>query len=355
MSTVDSDLDLGSIVEGPLPGRIGLSSWDPVNLAEILSGKSVAEVPDICSRTDGRCLFYLRRTHWLHSPPEAGKTWLADLAITEVIESGFTAVLFDFEDTAASTVDRLRRIGADDSRILANLRYVRPDEPLNEATLQGLKSDVLPGALLVVIDATTPAMALDGLDPISTKDTATWLQRLPAAATAAGAAVLVLDHVVKADRVRGRWAIGSGQKLAVVTGAAYSLTAHQPIAPGHVGRSTINIAKDRPGAVRAASAGNIAGELVVDARDPDHLNVRIEPPSGQDGEFRPTVLMGRVSDYLEQCGEQSTNAVEKAVTGKRDAIRLALRVLETEGFITSRNGPRSSTLYLSIKPFEGAE
>ncbi len=272
------DVVRSALDDALLGGNVPRSSWEPVDLAPVLAADYSGPQPDILSRTDGRTLLYPSRVHWLHGEPESGKSWLALAAVVEVLEAGLEVVMFDWEDDAPSTVDRLRRIGAADASIRERLRYIRPEEPLTLEALGRLRVDVLPGASLVVLDATTPAMALDGLDPISTRDTATWLQKIPAAGASAGAAVLVLDHVVKANGERGRWAIGSQAKLAVVTGAAYSLVPRQPIAPGRVGHSTLSIAKDRPGQVRAVAVGRSAGELIVDARDPGHLEIRIDPP-----------------------------------------------------------------------------
>jgi hypothetical protein len=47
---------------------------------------------------------------------------------------------------------------------------------------------------------------------------ASWLELLPRWAARLGAAVLVLDHVVKNVETRGRWATGSQHKLAGLDG-----------------------------------------------------------------------------------------------------------------------------------------
>jgi hypothetical protein len=316
------------------------SSWDPIDLLPVLAGNYVGARPDICSRTDGQTLLYPGRIHWLHGEPESGKSWLGLLAAAEVLETGLVAVLLDFEDDAYATVDRLRRIGVGDTRVFGNLRSIRPEEPLSIATLGRLRSEVFAGATLTVLDATTASMALDGLDPVSTKDTTTWLQKIPAAAAAEGAAVLVLDHVVKTEGERGRWAIGSQAKLAVVTGAAYALTARQPIAPGFLGHSTIVIAKDRPGAVRAASVGKVAGELMIDARDREHLAIRIETPMAPvaaDG-LRPgerLVLSVLGGGELEARGwrELGDRLVDQGHPLKKPTILNALRALADAGMV----------------------
>jgi hypothetical protein len=65
--------------------------------------------------------------------------------------------------------------------------------------------------------------------------------------------------------------------------------------------------------------------------------------------------MERVSRYLETHGEQSKNAIESDVSGKTDYIRSALVALESEGFITRRDGPRGSSLFTSTKPFRESD
>lgn len=343
--------------DGELDRDERTSSWEPIDLLPVLSGDYSGPQPEVCSRTDGQPLLYPGRIHWLHGEPESGKTWLAMAAVAEVIEAGMHAVVFDFEDDAASTIDRLRRIGATDPMMFAGLRYVRPEERLTSAALDRLRSTVLPGAALVVIDATTPAMALDGLDPVGTHDTAQWLKRLPAAGAQAGAVTLILDHVVKDEGTRGRWAIGSQAKLAVVTGAAYSLVVRQPIAPGRVGHSTLTIAKDRPGVIRAASVSKVAGEFIVDATDPDRLGVRIEPPApaADDGGFRPTVLMERVSRFVEDRPGVSQRAIREGVHGRQDAVLRALDLLVAEGYVTVSDGPKRAKLHRSVGPFREGE
>lgn len=235
---------LRTVIEGNAADLTGNSSWRPREMAAVGDGYFGPET-DILSRTDGLCLLYPGKVNAVYGEPETGKSWLAIAASAEVLSAGLPVAYFDFEESAEVAKDRLRRFGVDDRLIHEHLRYIQPDAPFTDADLAMLRRDVLPGVVLAVVDATVTGMALDGLDPISTADFTMWHLRLPRASAAAGAAVFLLDHVTKAAETRGRWAVGPQAKLAVVTGAAYTLTGRQVIAPGHVGSSSLTISKDR--------------------------------------------------------------------------------------------------------------
>jgi hypothetical protein len=255
------------------------TSWEPVDLLPILEGKIERPAPAFLSRTDGACLLYPGRLHWLAGEPESGKSFLALAAAAECLEGGLPVVWIDFEDCEQVLVDRLRLLGIPNQNLFHAVRYLRPSESLTASALDFLRTTVLPGAMLVVIDSATPAMIVDGLDPDSNRDVARWIGALPRAAQTAGAAVLVLDHVTKARDARGRYPRGAGHKLEAVSGASYSLDAHARAAPGRIGRARLTLQKDRHGAVRAASMGDAAGEVVIDATDPTLIVVSIEPPA----------------------------------------------------------------------------
>jgi hypothetical protein len=278
--------EFGSFIASERDRQSGaISSWRPIDLRPVLAGEYRGERPEVCTRSDGPCLFYLKRLHWVSSEPGAGKTFLILCAVAEAIEAGFTAVYVDCDHNGMEAiVDRLRRMGCRDEAIQEHLRYVAPDDPLRGEHLEVFRQTV-GGAVVVVVDNTTNAMVLEGFDPNSPVDFAKWARGLLAVARASGAAVVASDHVTKSREARGRWPIGAGTKLAEVDGAAYLLEARQPIAPGRVGRSTIICTKDRHGAViQSTSDGRTMGELVVDATD--DFKICIEPsapPRDDDG------------------------------------------------------------------------
>ena len=69
--------------------------------------------------------------------------------------------------------------------------------------------------------------------------------------------------------------------------------------------------------------------------------------------FRPTQLMGRLSDAIAAEPGLSKRALRAAVTGKAQYVDLALELLVTESYVETRDGPRSARLHYSLKPFSG--
>jgi hypothetical protein len=256
----------------------------PVDLEAVLAGPLDPPEPTTLVRSDGKKLLYDNMLHWVASEPEAGKSWLALMAVKECIESGRGVVYFDYEMSPEDVVRRLVLIGANTSDIIKHLTYIRPPGKMSNEVLQfyGTPTDDAPamfaGVALVVFDACTEAMTADGFDPLSQTDVAAWLQRAPRLALRMGSMVLVLDHVTKSRETQGRWAIGAQHKMAQ-TDVHYSLHAVRPFAPGLVGMSTVKVEKDRPGGVRAfALGGEKVGTLVLNSEDSLHVEAFISPP-----------------------------------------------------------------------------
>ena len=107
------------------------------------------------------------------------------------------------------------------------------------------------------------------------------------------------------------------------------------------GLSRLAVTKDRRGSLRRAfEVGFTAGPA---------LGVTITERAA--GEFRPTVLMGRICEALTKAGELSFRDLKARVRGKDDNIREALAVLTDEGYIKRRNGARGAHIYELVMPF----
>jgi hypothetical protein len=68
---------------------------------------------------------------------------------------------------------------------------------------------------------------------------------------------VVIDHVVKSKDGAGRWARGSGAKLAVVDGVAYLIDPMVPFSQTQSGHAQLRVAKDRHGSI--GGAGQLVG------------------------------------------------------------------------------------------------
>lgn len=69
------------------------------------------------------------------------------------------------------------------------------------------------------------------------------------------------------------------------------------------------------------------------------------------GAVRPTTLMERVSRFIQFNPAQSKTAIETAVKGRREYVRLALELLIAEQYVETKAGPNRSTVHHHIRPF----
>jgi hypothetical protein len=327
---------------------LNASSWEPADLAPILAGEQHDQAPELLARADGVCLLYRERIHAGYAEPEAGKGWLALHAGIERLEAGETVIYVDYEDTAGNIVERLRLLGADDDAIRERFRYVRPDEPITDAARDAL---IGLSPALVVIDGLTEALAVEALDMANNQDVAEFYKRLARPFARAGAAVLLIDHVVKDREARGRYAIGAQHKLAGVD-VAYRLDVAQPCGRGREGLVKITVTKDRPGFIREHAVDRERIAMMRLTSQPDGaVTVTLEPPEGAGSTFRPTVLMARVSRAVAESPGLSKRAIREAVSGRNTAKDLALELLVSEGYVDAKPDGQA-VRHHSIRPFE---
>lgn len=330
------------------------STWEPVNLLAVLAGEVAETAPALLTRSDGAALLYPGKVHSFAAESESGKSWLALLACVQVIDAGGHVAYVDFEDSPGSIVERLLDLGAHPDTLLERFHYVRPDDPIDaSARLRILELCRTWPIALAVCDGVTEAMVISGWSIIDNDDVARFFAGLPRVFAREGAAVVLIDHVVKDKEQRGRYAIGGQHKLAGIDGAAYTLDIVQPFGRGRNGKARVTVTKDRPGFVRAVSVGGRhVGEFTLSPGQHTGVVARLAAPVETGGPFRPTVLMERISRALEQAGQPlSLNQLRSVVQGKNDAKDLALQVLVQEGFVARDPGPNRSFLHRLIRPF----
>jgi hypothetical protein len=328
------------------------SSWQPLELTEILAGERVQERPELLTRTDGIGLLYQGRLHAINAEPEAGKGWLALAAAAERLRAGEPVLYVDFEDTPENIVDRLLALGVEPARIDRWFSYVRPEDPLADGSLDPLLATTY---RLAIFDGITEALALLGLDMASNTDVAQLYKQLARPFVRAGAAVVLIDHVVKDRESRGRYGIGAQHKLAGVD-VAYRLDVARPFGRGREGLVKVTVCKDRPGSIRQYSADNdrIAMMRLTSGAD-GSVKVTLEPPDSAPHKWRPTHYMERVSVGIEGASEALTRRrIRDTVTGKDEHVLTALDVLISEGYVGVDTSGRYPTHH-PIKPFREAD
>lgn len=331
-------------------------SWQPVDLTDVLEGSWQPPEPSVGQRSDGVGLFYPGKVHTVSSESEGGKTWLMLAVVRDELDAGNSVVYVDFEDDEGGIVGRLLTLGAERLDLAARFHYVKPDDAIGSGIhaddLDQLLRDVRP--TLAVVDGVTEGMTLHGLSPNDNSDVAKFGRLLPRRLSASGAASVSLDHVTKSSETRGRYSLGAVHKLNGLDGAAYVLENRTAFGVGITGRSTVRIAKDRPGQLRRhalTSSGGMhwMGDLVLTSHAEGFAEIEVAAPEERAAtEFRPTHLMGQICEALERAGKPLSGAqLEALVKGKAAYIRQARLLLEIDGYITDK------TPYSLLKPWIG--
>lgn len=263
------------------------NSWEFVKWDDVLTGEGTVD-PSILPRTDGKCLFYVGKTHVVHGASESGKSWFVLHACAALIRRQHHVVFVDFEDSARPVFDRLRSVGLSKTAITRFFHYIDPAEklPSEPDFYLDLISDVNPA--LVVLDGVTEAMELENLDPLGGTDIVKWQRRMMRSLTKAGLTVVAIDH--EPHRVPGApRPIGGVHKKAGVD-VMYGIKNVEPGGVGHTLVSMVIVTKDRPGRVewvtntfngrRDRHAGNF---IMSSDKETGDVICKIEPPRDDDG------------------------------------------------------------------------
>lgn len=275
-------------------------------------------------------------------------SWLALVAVVEILDLGGSAIYLDFEDTAGGIIRRLLALGATPDQLAARFDYRQIATKFGAAekvelarSLDRLNPD------LVVIDGVGEALTRQGFSEDKADDVNVWTDMLPRPIARTGAAVLMLDHVAKDPEQRGRWARGSGAKLAVVDGASYQIKVRTSFSRHRSGRVDMIVAKDRPGGVGAI--GETAAQVSIDPHaDGARVVIRLDPHAVDQAatdSWKPTVLMGRLFRALEDASMPLTagGLLNLVHSDKASMKREALARLIAEGYLAEASG-RPKTL-----------
>ncbi len=191
-------------------------------------------------------LLYRGRLHAINAEPGEGKTITALYAAREVIRKGLPVLCFDAENGPGPIAERLADMGATPEELDEFLHYYSsPEISLGADALEDLRAtveEVRPA--LVVFDSLADYLALAGLEENAAGDVTRWILAVAQPLKEAGAAVLLLDHVAKSADNRGRYARGSGAKLAKCD-VVWSLSQTLPFDRERVGEIRLTLRKDR--------------------------------------------------------------------------------------------------------------
>jgi hypothetical protein len=349
-------------ITAPTEDEDGLpESWQPVDLGPILDGTYVAPTPTLLRRRDGVGLFYREAVNGIHGESGIGKSWIATVATKAELEAGRAVMILDYEDTAGTMVDRLRRLQVADDVIRARLIYLRPTEPITAKVLDHLCAMIASrGVSMVGLDSVGEALAVEGLNEDKDNEVAPWNRLVPRRLADAGTAVLMVDHGTKAGD-KPLHPSGSKRKRAAFTGSSFYVSSdqHKPLGKAdgdepYEGRLRMVCAKDRHGTHRQ---GQVAADLLVTAFPDGHLEVAIFPPSDQPGANDPdyvtTLLCAQAA--VNVCREEGRQLSLRALTGlmkinaKAELKRAGIELAVSRGALLETPGPNRARLFSFIK------
>jgi len=343
-------------------------TWAAQDLRSVLDGTYKPPQPSVGRRDDGVGLFYPGRMNSVASESEAGKTWFALIACLQELNDGNHVLYIDFEDDAGGVVGRLLCLGGVPADILERFHYIRPENQMGPVDAVDLGSVLELNPTLAIVDGVTEGMSLFGLELKDNTDIAKFGRLLLRPLMNSGAAVVTLDHVVKSSENRGRYSIGGVHKLNGLNGVMYMLENRRPFGIGVTGKSTVRVAKDRPGQIRKNGLSHSSGmhwyaDLVVKSETQEYAEAHLYAPRERDeadreadeDEKRINGIKRQVLEAVRKAPDALTGkGIEDRVTGKAADIRKAVAALVDSGQIVARPGPRNATLHSIPDPPESA-
>jgi hypothetical protein len=192
-------------------------------------------------------LLYRGALHSLAGPPDSGKSTLLYYWTVLLLAAGDTVVLFDEESGREATTEKLLALGAEPDH-LERLVYVeypgRKWDPPDVRALELLLEAYRPA--LVGFDSSAAFLAAAEKDENAAVEVTDFYKRVLLEASRVNhAAIVVLDHLGK-DQVGGRYARGSGAKLATVD-VGYMINPITLFNRAHAGLLELHVTKDRRG------------------------------------------------------------------------------------------------------------
>ncbi len=318
----------------------GPDEWPLVDWTAIADGSYEAPKPTILATLKGLPLFYEGMVNTVFGEPGSCKSWTAQFSVVETVKAGRDVLLIDHEDTDRGTWARLIELGLEPSEITARVLYTDMDSMVwnDKGRAALLRLFAVRNVALVVIDSTGEAMSAARVKANDDGEVARWFSEYPTFIAKAGPCVLLVDHMAKDSQNRNdRFSIGSQRKLAAVSGAAYRVDMLKQPSKTDDGLFNLVTTKDRHG---NHTQGEVAVTLSMTHPDLTTGRLLMAPqatkPESKDkkGNKRPTVLMEKISQSLEDHLEGLSGAELKARVGGRNADReRALALLIDESHI----------------------
>ena len=317
----DARVDLLALLDGGLPER----AWLPSSERMLARGSR----------------------HHVAAPLKSGKS-LGFLAhAVDMTTAGARVVILDRENGDQEYARRLHDILTDrpaSARDAVRDRlayYAWPTLKLTDGPELG---GAFAGVDLVILDSTRTFLSSLALDENASDDFAKFSTAIVEPLFRAGIATLQLDNAGHGDTNRARGSSSKGDLADVL----YTLKTTAAFDQQRRGRLKLTRSHSRFGDIAPAFTMDIGGghfgTFTADQDASDQANAA----------FRPTVLMRRVADALDEQPGLSKRAIRETTRGSTEAKELAIELLVIEGYVRVERDGRAVRHYLD-KPFNEPE
>ncbi len=260
-----------------------------VDVAALLNG-GLPEPPKplILTRDDGHAIFYAGQVNTLFGESESGKTFIALAAIAEVAKAGRRTAFVDIDHNGVEAiVSRLLALGVP-TEYLGDPGRFRYWEATDKGDLRDLVAFMVETwkPTLVVVDSVGELLPLFGGNSNSPDDFTMVHAAVLKPMAAAGAAVVIIDHLAKGTDSKAAGPTGTAAKKRAVGGVSIRVTVHAQFVPGQGGSAFLAVNKDRHGGLRrhcARGDREPSAGLFTLTVERDRLVWNIRAPKDTDG------------------------------------------------------------------------
>jgi AAA domain len=324
--------------------------------ADLLSDEGDDREPMVGRRVDGQPLFYKYAYNILWGPPQARKSWVAILAIKQVVTQApwpQRCVYFDYEDNAHHFKDRLRLIGCGPAELVRPNSWggvpwvdyrsspgdLRPD--LVDRQFSMLESfHGVDSPAIIVIDGVEAFCTAHDCASNSNQDWGMLVDEVLAPLCRTGAAVVLIDHVAKGRDANVKYPIGASQKLARCRGAAYEVSSVSDTV------SNLVLRKDTNGRIGASSGSKVA-ELVLEDGGVYSPKLALRARVGaRTSDAGIPALMEKGSRALESEDGLALSSLRDMIGGRRKTATLAIDQLVVGGHVRLEHDGTAHRHYL---------
>ena len=310
-------------------GGIGTVFDRASDLETALSDEEERERPSVGQVfANGQSLFYAAALNEIHAEPEVGKSNVALATAVNVLKAGGRVWHLDPEDNVFTAKSRMRAFGASDDEMRAGYTHWQAPTQVDYAELlEAAAGGNVPN--LLIVDGMAETLGSFGVSENDNDEVVMFIAKNLRPFAHAGAAVLILDHVVKNSANQGRFARGAGAKLGAYDGAVFEAERVSRYGPRIAGSIRLKVAKDRKGGLDAGQSSTYCEVKFTPNGDKTVVEFDLK---SFDARFWPEGVARKVIDHVHENPGCTKTEVRKCGS-KAQYVDLCVDGLKRHGFL----------------------